>query len=104
MGRPITINGQMPGPLIRLREDQPAKLNVTNKLMEDTSVHWHGIILPENMDGVPGVSYEGIKPGRTFKYRYDVQQSGTYWYHSHSGLQEQLGHLGPLIIDSKDGD
>ncbi|WP_272977263.1 copper resistance system multicopper oxidase [Idiomarina baltica] len=104
MGRPITINGQMPGPLIRLREGQPAKLNVTNKLMEDTSVHWHGIILPENMDGVPGVSYEGIKPGRTFKYRYDVQQSGTYWYHSHSGLQEQLGHLGPLIIDSKDGD
>lgn len=104
VGRPITINGQMPGPLIRLREGQPAKLNVTNKLMEDTSVHWHGIILPENMDGVPGVSYEGIKPGRTFKYRYDVQQSGTYWYHSHSGLQEQLGHLGPLIIDSKDGD
>jgi CopA family copper-resistance protein len=104
VGTPITINGQMPGPLIRLKEGQRAKLNVTNRLSEDTSIHWHGIILPENMDGVPGVSFEGIKPGRTYKYRYDVEQNGTYWYHSHSGLQEQLGHLGPLIIDPKDGD
>ncbi|KFZ30580.1 copper resistance protein CopA [Pseudidiomarina salinarum] len=104
LGKPITINGQMPGPLIRLTEGDRAKLNVTNRLAEDTSIHWHGIILPENMDGVPGVSFEGIKPGRTFKYRYDVQQNGTYWYHSHSGLQEQLGHLGPLIIEPKDGD
>ncbi|MDV6316192.1 copper resistance system multicopper oxidase [Idiomarina sp. HP20-50] len=104
VGAPITINGQMPGPLIRLKEGQRAKLNVTNRLSEDTSIHWHGIILPENMDGVPGVSFEGIKPGRTFKYRYDVDQNGTYWYHSHSGLQEQLGHLGPLVIEPKDGD
>ena len=104
LGTPITINGQMPGPLIRLKEGQRAKLNVTNRLSEDTSIHWHGIILPENMDGVPGVSFEGIKPGRTFKYRYDVEQNGTYWYHSHSGLQEQLGHLGPLVIEPKDGD
>ncbi|RZQ56975.1 copper resistance system multicopper oxidase [Pseudidiomarina tainanensis] len=104
VGTPITINGQMPGPLIRLKEGQRAKLNVTNRLSEDTSIHWHGIILPENMDGVPGVSFEGIKPGRTFKYRYDVEQNGTYWYHSHSGLQEQLGHLGPLVIEPKDGD
>lgn len=104
LGKPITINGQMPGPLIRLVEGERAKLNVTNKLAEDTSIHWHGIILPENMDGVPGVSFEGIKPGRTFRYRYDIQQNGTYWYHSHSGLQEQLGHLGPLIIEPKDGD
>ncbi|RDK82527.1 UNVERIFIED_ORG: CopA family copper-resistance protein [Idiomarina abyssalis] len=104
VGAPITINGQMPGPLIRLKEGQRAKLNVTNRLSEDTSIHWHGIILPENMDGVPGVSFEGIKPGRTFKYRYDVEQNGTYWYHSHSGLQEQLGHLGPLVIEPKDGD
>ena len=104
VGAPITINGQMPGPLIRLNEGQRAKLNVTNRLSEDTSIHWHGIILPENMDGVPGVSFEGIKPGRTFKYRYDVEQNGTYWYHSHSGLQEQLGHLGPLVIEPKDGD
>lgn len=104
VGAPIIINGQMPGPLIRLKEGQRAKLNVTNRLSEDTSIHWHGIILPENMDGVPGVSFEGIKPGRTFKYRYDVEQNGTYWYHSHSGLQEQLGHLGPLVIEPKDGD
>ena len=104
VGAPITINGQMPGPLIRLKEGQRAKLNVTNRLSEDTSIHWHGIILPENMDGVPGVSFEGIKPGRTFKYRYDVEQNGTYWYHSHSGLQEQLGHLGPLVIEPKVGD
>lgn len=104
IGRPITINGSMPGPLIRLKEGQRARLNVTNALNEDTSIHWHGIILPENMDGVPGVSFPGIKPGETFHYEYDVQQSGTYWYHSHSGLQEQLGHLGPLVIDPADGD
>ena len=104
IGRPITINGNMPGPLIRLKEGQRARLNVTNALDEDTSIHWHGIILPENMDGVPGVSFPGIKPGETFHYEYDVQQSGTYWYHSHSGLQEQLGHLGPLVIDPGDGD
>jgi len=103
-GRPITINGSMPGPLIRLKEGQRARLNVTNRLDEDTSIHWHGIILPENMDGVPGVSFPGIKPGETFHYEYEVQQNGTYWYHSHSGLQEQLGHLGPLIIDPADGD
>ena len=103
-GRPITINGSMPGPLIRLKEGQRARLNVTNGLNEDTSIHWHGIILPENMDGVPGVSFPGIKPGETFHYEYEVQQNGTYWYHSHSGLQEQLGHLGPLVIDSADGD
>ena len=104
VGRPITINGSMPGPLIRLKEGQRARLNVTNSLADDTSIHWHGIILPENMDGVPGVSFPGIKPGETFQYEYDVQQNGTYWYHSHSGLQEQLGHLGPLVIDPADGD
>ena len=104
MTRPITINGSMPGPLIRLREGQRARLNVTNALDEDTSIHWHGIILPENMDGVPGVSYAGIKPRQTFNYEFDVKQHGTFWYHSHSGMQEQLGHLGPLIIDSADGD
>lgn len=103
-GRPITINGSMPGPLIRLKEGQRARLHVSNALDEATSIHWHGIILPENMDGVPGVSFPGIKPGETFEYEYDVQQNGTYWYHSHSGLQEQLGHLGPLVIDPADGD
>ncbi|MDY6980274.1 MAG: copper resistance system multicopper oxidase [Pseudomonadota bacterium] len=96
---PITINGSIPGPLIRMQEGREVMLRVTNNLSESTSIHWHGILLPENMDGVPGVSFPGIKPGETFVYRYPVRQSGTYWYHSHSGLQEQLGHYGPLIVD-----
>ncbi|MBI3344035.1 MAG: copper resistance system multicopper oxidase [Gammaproteobacteria bacterium] len=95
----VTINGSIPGPLVRLREGQTAILRVANQLDEDTSVHWHGIILPAEMDGVPGVSFAGIKPGQTFTYQFPVRQSGTYWYHSHSGLQEQLGHYGPIIID-----
>ncbi len=98
--RTITANGTVPGPLLRLKEGQDATLSVTNNLPdEDTSIHWHGLILPANMDGVPGVSYAGIKPGETFTHHFPVRQSGTYWYHSHSGLQEQLGHYGPLIID-----
>lgn len=96
---PITVNGSIPGPLIRLREGRDAVLRVTNHLDEDTSIHWHGILLAPEMDGVPGVSFAGIRPGETFEYRYPVRQSGTYWYHSHSGMQEQLGHYGPLIID-----
>lgn len=96
---PITINGSIPGPLIRMQEGREVMLRVTNNLSESTSIHWHGILLPENMDGVPGVSFPGIKPGETFIYRYPLKQSGTYWYHSHSGLQEQLGHYGPLIVD-----
>ncbi|KAI9129958.1 copper resistance system multicopper oxidase [Acaryochloris sp. CCMEE 5410] len=95
----ITSNGSIPGPLVRLREGQTATIQVTNRLKEDTSIHWHGILLPPEMDGVPGVSFAGIKPGETFTYRFPVQQSGTYWYHSHSGVQEQMGHFGPLIVD-----
>ena len=98
--QPITINGTSPGPLIRLKEGQDAVLRVTNLLDEPTSIHWHGLILPPEMDGVPGVSFAGIAPGETFTYRFPVRQNGTYWYHSHSGLQEQLGHAGPLIIDA----
>lgn len=94
-----TINGSVPGPLLRFREGETVTLRVTNQLDEDTSIHWHGVLVPANMDGVPGVSFAGIKPGETFIYRYEVKQSGTYWYHSHSGLQEPLGHYGPLIID-----
>lgn len=94
-----TINGTVPGPLIRFREGDEAVIHVTNTLDEDTSIHWHGIILPNAMDGVPKVNFPGIRPGETFTYRYTVGQSGTYWYHSHSGLQEQLGHYGPLVID-----
>lgn len=98
-GRVITLNGSIPGPIVRLKEGKEAVIHVTNELEEDTSIHWHGILLPAEMDGVPGVSFPGIKPGQTFTYRYPVKQSGTYWYHSHSGVQEQSGHYGPLIID-----
>jgi len=97
---PYTINGESPGPMIRLKEGQDAVLRVTNLLDEPTSIHWHGLILPPDQDGVPGVSFPGIAPGETFTYRFPVRQNGTYWYHSHSGLQEQLGHAGPLIIDA----
>ncbi|SHF40333.1 copper-resistance protein, CopA family [Modicisalibacter ilicicola DSM 19980] len=99
-GRPITLNGTSPGPLIRLREGDDASLKVVNLLDEDTSVHWHGLILPPEMDGVPGISFAGIAPGQAFTARFPVNQNGTYWYHSHSGLQEQLGHAGPMIIDA----
>lgn len=98
-GRAATLNGSVPGPLLRLREGEDVTIRVRNELGEDSSVHWHGILLPFEMDGVPGVSFQGIRPGETFTYRFPVRQSGTYWYHSHSGLQEQLGHYGPLIID-----
>ena len=103
-GNAVTINGTVPGPLIRLREGGTATLRVTNEMDEPTSIHWHGILLPPEMDGVPGVSFAGIPPGETFVYRYPVRQNGTYWYHSHSGLQEQLGHYGPLIIDPVEPD
>lgn len=98
------INGSLPGPLVRLREGETATLRVTNDLDEDSSIHWHGLLLPAEMDGVPGVSFPGIRPGETFTYRYPVVQSGTYWYHSHSGLQEQTGVYGPLIIDPAEPD
>ncbi len=95
----IGINGTIPGPLIRLREGRNVRLRVENALDEDSSIHWHGLILPFHMDGVPGVSFPGIKPRSTFTYEFPVRQAGTYWYHSHSGLQEQLGHYGPIVID-----
>ena len=98
-GRGIAVNGSVPGPLIRLREGQNVRLNVTNHLNEDTSIHWHGLLVPFQYDGVPGVSFPGIKPHETFTYDFPIRQSGTYWYHSHSHLQEQSGHYGPLIIE-----
>jgi len=98
-GTAVTINKTLPGPLIRLKEGQDITLNVANHLKKDTSIHWHGILLPPEMDGVPGVSFAGIKPGTTFKYIFPITQSGTYWYHSHSGLQEMQGVYGPIIID-----
>jgi CopA family copper-resistance protein len=98
-GRAMTINGTIPGPVIRLKEGQQATLRVTNRLEEVTSIHWHGLLLPPTMDGVPGVSFAGIKPGTTFTYQFPVRQSGTYWFHSHSGGQELLGMYAPIIID-----
>jgi CopA family copper-resistance protein len=99
MGHAITINGTIPAPLIRLREGQNVRIVVDNRLDEDTSIHWHGLLVPFQMDGVPGVSFPGIGARSTFTYEFPLRQSGTYWYHSHSGLQEQLGHYGPMIID-----
>jgi CopA family copper-resistance protein len=98
-GHGVAVNGSVPGPLIRLREGQDVRLNVTNHLDDDTSIHWHGLLVPFHMDGVPGISFPGIRPHQTFSYQFPVRQAGTYWYHSHSGLQEQAGHYGPLIID-----
>ena len=103
-GHAFAVNGTVPGPLIRLREGQDVTLNVHNALDEDSSIHWHGLLLPFQFDGVPGVSFPGIRPRETFEYRFPIRQSGTYWWHSHSGLQEQAGHYGPLVIDAAEPD
>ncbi|SDQ92499.1 copper resistance system multicopper oxidase [Pseudoxanthomonas sp. CF125] len=101
----ITVNGSIPAPLLRWREGTTVNLRVSNALPagsihgHETSIHWHGILLPANMDGVPGLSFSGIHRGETYPYRFTVQQAGTYWYHSHSSFQEQAGLYGPLIID-----
>lgn len=93
------VNGTVPGPVLRWREGERVTLRVRNDLAADSSIHWHGMVLPAGMDGVPGVSFDGIQPGETFQYEFDVIQSGTYWYHSHSGFQEQTGLYGALVID-----
>ena len=98
----MAVNDQIPGPLLRFKEGEKVTINVTNNMDIDSSIHWHGLILPYKMDGVPGISYDGIKPGETFTYQFTVQQNGTYWYHSHSDLQEQSGVYGPIIIEPKD--
>lgn len=98
------VNGSVPAPVLRWREGDRVTLRVKNNLAEDSSIHWHGIILPTDMDGVPGLSFGGIKPGETFEYQFDVNQSGTYWYHSHSGFQEPTGMYGAIIIDPKEPD
>ena len=102
--RATTINGSFPAPTLLWREGDTVTIRVTNRLREDTSIHWHGIILPYEMDGVPGLSFDGIAPGSTFTYQFTVQQSGTYWYHSHSGDQKVTGMYGALIIEPRDGE
>ncbi|MCF6356012.1 MAG: copper resistance system multicopper oxidase [Candidatus Polarisedimenticolaceae bacterium] len=99
-----SINGSIPAPTLRWREGDTVTIRVTNRLNVSTSIHWHGIILPYQMDGVPGISFSGIAPGETFTYRFKVQQSGTYWYHSHSGFQEQTGMYGAIIVDPAEGE
>src|SRR5215813_5842578 len=98
------VNGQVPGPLLRMREGDAVTIRVTNRLPVRTSIHWHGFIVPADMDGVPGVSFAGIEPGSTFVYRFRVNQSGTYWYHSHSRFQEQTGLYGPIVIEPREGE
>ena len=101
----VTVNGSLPAPTLRFREGSTVTLRVRNALPpgsvhgHHTSIHWHGLILPANMDGVPGISFDGIHRGETYVYRFDVRQAGTYWYHSHSAMQEQAGLYGALIID-----
>jgi CopA family copper-resistance protein len=104
LGVATAINGSVPAPLLRWREGDTVTVAVTNRLRAPTSIHWHGLRIPAEMDGVPGLSFPGIAPGETFVYRFLVQQSGTYWYHSHSRFQEQTGHYGPIIIKPRDED
>ncbi|MFZ3033327.1 MAG: copper resistance system multicopper oxidase [Parvibaculum sp.] len=104
-GESLTINGQLPGPTLHFKEGEQVTIHVTNKLKEDTSLHWHGLLLPGDMDGVPDFNnFPGIKPDQTFTYSFKVRQSGTYWYHSHSGGQEQEGLYGPIVIDPAGGE
>ncbi|MBT8085852.1 MAG: copper resistance system multicopper oxidase [Woeseia sp.] len=103
-GDVIAVNNTVPGPLLEWYEGEDVVIYVRNELNVDTSIHWHGILLPFEMDGVPGVGFPGIKPAETFQYRFPVRQSGTYWYHSHSQLQEQSGHYGPLVVHPRDPD
>jgi CopA family copper-resistance protein len=98
-----TINGSIPGPILRWREGDTVTLRVTNRMPRPTSLHWHGILLPFEMDGVPGISFAGIAPGETFVYRFPVRQSGTYWYHSHAEFQEQTGMYGAIIVEPARG-
>ncbi|ARP90650.1 copper oxidase [Bordetella genomosp. 9] len=97
----MTVNGGIPGPILRWREGDTVTVRVHNRLADSSSIHWHGIILPANMDGVPGLSFRGIEPGGTYVYEFKVRQNGTYWYHSHSAFQEQSGVYGPLVIEAR---
>jgi CopA family copper-resistance protein len=103
-GIATAVNGRLPAPLLRWREGDTITLRVSNRLSAPTSIHWHGMIVPADMDGVPGLSFDGIGPGETYVYHFKVNQSGTYWYHSHSRFQEQTGLYGPLVIEPRHGE
>ena len=98
------VNGQIPAPLLRWRQGDTVTLRVANRLPVRSSIHWHGMIVPADMDGVPGLSFEGIPSGGSYVYRFKVNQSGTYWYHGHSRFQEQTGLYGPIVIEPRDGE
>lgn len=100
----IAINGQIPAPQLTFTEGDTAEIYVHNLMNTETSIHWHGLILPNNQDGVPYLTYAPIKGHTTFKYRFPIVQNGTYWYHAHTGLQEQIGLYGALIIHKKISD
>jgi FtsP/CotA-like multicopper oxidase with cupredoxin domain len=102
--RAVTVNGSVPGPTLRMREGEMVNLRVHNDLATTSSIHWHGLVVPADQDGVPGISFEGIPAGRTFTYRLPIRQSGTYWYHAHSRFQEQSGLYGAIVIEPKDGE
>jgi CopA family copper-resistance protein len=102
-GPAVTVNGTIPGPLLRLKEGQNLVVDLVNNSSMGTSIHWHGLLLPFLMDGVPGVTMAAVKPGETFRYEFPIRQAGTYWWHAHT-LQEPMGHYGPIIIDPADGD
>ena len=95
----MSINGSVPGPVLRFKEGETARINVTNKMSVSTSIHWHGLLLPNREDGVPYLTTPPIKPGTTYTYEFPLKQAGTYWYHSHTGLQEQLGVYGSIVIE-----
>ena len=98
------VNSQVPAPLLRMRQGDTVTVRVRNRLPVTTSIHWHGFILPADMDGVPGISFPGIPAGSTFAYRFKVNQYGTYWYHAHSRFQEQTGLYGPIVIERAGGE
>ncbi|WP_157081249.1 multicopper oxidase domain-containing protein, partial [Novosphingobium naphthalenivorans] len=102
-GPAVTVNGTLPGPLLRLKEGQNLVVDLVNDSSEGTSIHWHGMLVPFLMDGVPGVTMAAVKPGETFRYEFPIRQAGTYWWHAHT-LQEPMGHYGPIVIDPLEPD
>jgi FtsP/CotA-like multicopper oxidase with cupredoxin domain len=102
--RAVTVNGGLPGPVLRFREGDTVSIRVRNALDAPTSIHWHGLVVPADQDGVPGLSFPGIAAGETYTYRFPLRQSGTYWYHAHSRFQEQSGVYGAIVIEPRDGE